>query len=141
MLKRNQRLENSIYYGAKANTLAKAHDLRMNMTNPEKILWQKLRNKKLLGCKFRRQHAINQFVADFYCHEVKLVIEVDGGYHNNSDQKEYDKNRTIELENFGIKVLRFENNEVESNIEKVIQKIENYLKEITLPKSSPKGRT
>ena len=136
MLKRNQRLENPIYYGASPKTLAKAHDLRMDMTIQEKILWQKLRNKKVLGFKFRRQHAIAQFIADFYCHKAKLVIEIDGGYHLDEAQKEYDQNRTDELGNYGIKVLRFSNKEVELRIESVIQTIENYLQKITPPKSS-----
>lgn len=141
MLKINKRLENPIYYGAKANILAKAHDLRMNMTNQEKILWQKLRNKNILGFKFRRQHAISQFIADFYCHEAKLVIEVDGGYHQNSEQREYDANRTSELENMEIKVLRFKNEEIELEIDKVIASISNYLQKNAPPKSAPTGRT
>lgn len=141
MLKINQRLENPIYHGAKAKTLRKAHDLRMCMTGSEKILWQNLRNKKVLDYKFRRQHAISQFIADFYCHEARLVIEVDGGYHNNPDQQEYDKGRTAELENLGIKVLRFTNKDVETDISKVITEISTYLKHFAPPKSSPKGRT
>ncbi|HAN17820.1 MAG: hypothetical protein A2X13_05845 [Bacteroidetes bacterium GWC2_33_15] len=141
MLKINQRLENPIYHGAKAKTLGKAHDLRMCMTSSERILWQNLRNKKVLDYKFRRQHAISQFIADFYCHEARSVIEVDGGYHNNPDQQEYDKGRTAELENLGIKVLRFTNKDVETDINKVITEISTYLKHFTPPKSSPKGRT
>ena len=128
MLKRNQRLENPIYYGAKADILAKAHDLRLNMTKSEKILWERLRNKKVLGYKFRRQHAISQFVVDFYCHEAKIVIEVDGGYHLKRDQKEYDENRTVELENLGINVIRFTNEEVELETERVLEKIQKELK-------------
>ena len=91
------------------------------MTPVEKRLWFKLRNRKVANCKFRRQHPIDIFIADFYCHEKKLVVEIDGEIHNS--QKEYDLGRTAEMENYGIKVLRFTNNEVENDISKVIEKI------------------
>ena len=122
-MKTSKTLENPIYHGANANSLKKAAELRKNMTNTEEILWEKLKNKKLNGFKFRRQHAINQFIADFYCHKVKLVIEVDGGQHNAIEQKEYDIGRTEELNNFGIKVIRFTNNEIENNLDEVLEEI------------------
>jgi len=120
-------LENPIYFGANADTLQKASELRKNMTNSEKLLWEKIRNKQLNGYKFRRQHTISNFIADFYCHRVKLVIEIDGGYHNNEEQKEYDIGRTVELNELGITVIRFTNSEVENEIEKVIEAIKKYL--------------
>ena len=124
----NRILDNAIYYGAEAHTLKKAGELRKEMTGAEKILWRKLKNKQMLGFKFRWQHAINQFIADFYCHKAKLVIEVDGGYHNVYEQKEYDTERTEILSNFGVNVLRFTNEEVEKNIDKVINTIKDNLK-------------
>ena len=103
-MKLNKTLENPIYFGAKPKILGHAKELRKDMTDAEKQLWQKLRKRQLQGFKFRRQHPLLQFVADFYCHEAKLVIEVDGGYHQTEEQKELDEGRTHELEQAGIKV-------------------------------------
>jgi len=104
--------------------MAKA--LRKQMTLTESILWNRLNNKKVLKVRFRRQHQINNFIADFYCHAVRLVVEVDGEIHNS--RVENDEGRTAEMERFGIKVIRFRNDEVENNIEDVIQKIEEIVK-------------
>jgi very-short-patch-repair endonuclease len=86
-------------------------------------LWQELRNKKLNGLKFCRQHPLKNFVADFYCSEKSLVIEVDGGVYNNETVKDYDQARTNELKNLGITVLRFTNIEVETNMPDVLKRI------------------
>ena len=82
-----------------------------------------------MGLKFRRQHPINIFIADFYCHKVKLVIELDGGIHKIEENREYDKGREAELEDLGLTVLRFTNKEVMNNIEKVVLRIKEYLKD------------
>jgi very-short-patch-repair endonuclease len=111
-----------MYFRAKPNVMELAKMLRNNMTYPEKLLWEKLKGKQIYGVRFRRQHPISFFIADFYCHEVRLVVEVDGEIH--SDKIEYDDGRSAEMENFGIKVIRFTNSEVENNIEGVIRKIE-----------------
>ncbi|MCT4590161.1 MAG: endonuclease domain-containing protein [Carboxylicivirga sp.] len=111
----------NLFYGASAEIRQRAKLLRKNVTETEKKLWNKLRNRQLSGLKFRRQHPINIFIADFYCHEKKIVIEVDGDIHKY--QKEYDEGRTAELNDLGIKVLRFTNDEVCSNIRKVCDKI------------------
>ena len=76
----NQYNEN-LFFGASPEIHKFARELRRNLTEAEKILWQELRNRKLGGFKFRRQHPINKFVADFYCHEVKLIVELDGSQH------------------------------------------------------------
>ena len=128
MVRLNDSYEYDFYYGASAETKARAAELRKNMTYAEKILWQKLNNRKIYGLKFRRQHPVDIFILDFYCHERKLAIEVDGGVHNQIDQKEWDENRTFELEEFGIKVLRFKNEDVIHQTNKVIEFIEDYLK-------------
>lgn len=94
--------------------------MRKTSTPQEKTLWSRLRNDNL-GCGFRRQHSIGRFIADFYCAEKKLVIELDG--HQHADNKEYDKERTELFESFGIKVIRFWNEEVDENIKKVVLKI------------------
>lgn len=77
-----------------------------------------------MGLRFKPQHQIDIFIADFYCHQLKLVIEIDGGIHQSADQKEYDIGREAELEHWGIKVIRFTNGEVENNIIHVKNEIE-----------------
>jgi very-short-patch-repair endonuclease len=120
-------LENPIYFGTEIPIIDRANALRKEMTEAEQTLWSVIRKRQLLGCKFRRQHPINQFIADFYCHEKKLVVEVDGGYHNEPTQAEYDQQRTYELEKIGIRVLRFSNEEIKDDIEAVLEKIREYL--------------
>ena len=116
------------FVGAKAHIFKNANSLRTTSTDSEKILWQKLKAKKFHGLKFRRQHPINQFIVDFYCDELKLVIELDGGYHNIPEVKERDKEREAMLKEFGLKVIRFTNEEVEKNIASVLQKIKDFIK-------------
>ena len=97
--------------------------LRQESTEAEKLLWKELRNKKLNGLKFRRQHPIDKFIVDFYCHERKLVIELDGNIHDKIVNKEYDDARTALLAGLNIFVLRFRNEQVIDNLKEVIQKI------------------
>jgi very-short-patch-repair endonuclease len=115
--------DQSMWKGAKPDTFSKANTLRNKMTVSEKLLWEKLKGKKLNNYKFRRQHPIQNFIADFYCHELDLIIEIDGEYHNNKEQFEYDKNRTGILNFNGIEVLRFTNFEVKNNVQLVLHKI------------------
>ena len=104
-------------------------DLRKNPTKAEKILWKALRNRKLLNMKFRRQQPIFHdltgretfFIADFYCHEKNLIIELDGTIHNFKIKQ--DKERTEILNSLGLRIIRFSNNEVENNLNNVIKKI------------------
>ena len=119
-------LGKAMYYGAKAETFAAAKILRDNMTTYEKILWERLKSKQICGLRFRRQHPISFFIADFYCHDARLVIEIDGVIHN--QQKDYDDGRSAEMEKFYIKIIRFTNSEVENNIEEVIRRTENEVK-------------
>ncbi|MDP2422895.1 MAG: DNA methyltransferase [Bacteroidales bacterium] len=126
----------SLFKGATPTLFENAHQLRlMDKTEAEEILWQALRNRKIENCKFRRQHPIGQFIADFYCHEKKLVIEVDGGYHNKQEQKEYDEARTQVINEYGITVIRFTNDEVLNNIQTVLNKIRQALKTAALENS------
>ena len=99
-----------------------ARENRNNQTDAEKCLWQQLRGGAL-GVKFKRQHIIYDFIADFVCLEKMLIIEVDGAYHFTDSQAEYDIYRTEELERFGFRVLRFTNEEVIYETQKVIRKI------------------
>jgi very-short-patch-repair endonuclease len=105
-----------------------AKQMRRNSTEAEEALWQRLKNKRVAGLKFRRQHPIDKFIADFYCHEKKLVIELDGDIHDQKEQTDLDKGRTETLNEFGIEVLRFKNEEILDNIEQVIKKILDVLK-------------
>lgn len=105
------------------------------MTPAEKILWERIRNKQL-GVKFRRQHTIETFVPDFVCLSLKLIIEVDGKIH--LKKKNEDEERTKYLELLGYKVIRFNNEEVENNIEKVIERIKDEIKKMA-PPDLPKG--
>ncbi len=115
-------------------TKEKAQELRKNQTEAEQILWEAIR-KKSLDVKFRRQHIIGSNTVDFVSLETKLVIEVDGKIH--LDKKEYDAERTKELESVGFSVIRFTNEEITNDIENVISKIKLKLEEF--PKVLPSG--
>jgi very-short-patch-repair endonuclease len=110
-----------------------ARELRNNATDSEKLLWKQLRNRKLSGYKFLRQHPIvykadykglNYFIADFYCDKKKTVIELDGPIHQNTE--DYDQFRDNEMKEMGIHVLRLKNNELK-NITKILQNIKSSL--------------
>jgi len=121
-----------MYYGASTEILEKAKILRKSETNAEKILWERLRNKQVLGLKFRRQHPIDIFIVDFYCHQIKLVVEVDGKIHLKLENREYDQNREEELRNYGIKIIRFTNQEIKKDVNNVIKRIIMYIEEYCL---------
>jgi len=108
--------------------LQHAKNMRHEATEGEDTLWQMLRNRKLES-KFRRQHLIKDYIVDFVSLENKLVIEVDGGYHSEEQQVEYDNIRTQYLNSFGYEVLRFSNEEVLNNIEDVVEQIKRKLEE------------
>lgn len=116
-----------------------ARELRNSLTTAEKYLWSKIQKRQLKGFRFRRQHPISLYIADFYCHEAKLVIELDGEYHNTSDMQELDAYRTEVIKNFGIHVLRFTNDDVLNDIETVLNKISVCLP-LSLNPSPLKGR-
>ena len=99
-----------------------AERLRRDMTVTEKIIWDRV-CKNQLGVRIRRQHPVWKFIADFYCHEVKLIIEIDGGIHLRPENKEYDISRDTILKEFQIEILRFTNDEVINGPELVIEKI------------------
>ena len=101
----------------------KSIELRKNMTDTEKRLWQYIRKEQVNGLKFRRQQPIGPYIADFTCQSKRLIIEIDGGQHNESENIEYDEKRTEYLQKTGYTVLRFWNNEISQNIEGVIEKI------------------
>ena len=107
--------------------LEKRKHLRNNLTPQEIILWSILR-KEQLGCKFRRQHSIGNYIVDFYCPAQKLIIELDGSQHKREKDRKYDLKRTQYFESLGLRTVRFWNNEVNENLKGVILKIEECLK-------------
>jgi very-short-patch-repair endonuclease len=116
-----------------------ARNLRKSQTDAEKHLWQRLRDRQLGGHKFRRQHSIGPYIADFVCIERNLIIELDGGQH--ADQQTHDAQRSEFLRSEGFAVIRFWNHEVLANIEAVLQVIYQRLQNPS-PSPSPleKGR-
>jgi len=115
--------------GISENAKKLARELRKRQTKAEQILWVVLRNRRFHGKKVLRQHPIYQgdsfFIADFYCHEDRLVVEIDGEIHES--QREYDDSRTLILRGMNIRVIRFKNTEVENNLPEVLKKLENIL--------------
>jgi len=106
----------------------KRKNLRNNLTQAEAFLWGYLKNNQFEGRKFRRQSSIKSFIVDFYCPEEKLVIELDGDFHFDEKAIKDDERRTQKLEAEGIKVIRFENQEVLLNLENVLQEIKRNFK-------------
>ena len=119
--------KDNLFYGSTGNSFELARLLRKGETKAEQVLWKVIRNRQILGAKFRRQHPISSFAADFYCHETILVLEVDGEVHDTEEAKEYDAKRTKELKRLGLKVIRFRNEDVFNEIDKVISTITNYI--------------
>lgn len=97
--------------------------LRNNMTRAEAILWQVLRRKNILGCRFLRQYSVDCYILDFYCPKLKLAIEVDGDSHFKDGAEKYDLNRQRFIESLGIQFLRFTNHEIYQNLNGVCQVI------------------
>lgn len=122
----NQNLnhDESMWKGAPAHHFLLAKQLRERMTQAEIIMWDKLKNNQFKGCKFRRQHPIHHFIVDFYCYALKLIIEIDGKYHDSEEQKKEDLNRTELLQFQGLKEIRFSNEEVIHNMDLVLKKLE-----------------
>lgn len=100
--------------------------MRKFPTESERILWNIVRRDQL-GAHFRRQQIIDNYIVDFVCLEKRLVIELDGKYHNDEKQKAYDNARTELLEKFGYTILRFPNEDIYFNIDSIIEKIKLYL--------------
>jgi very-short-patch-repair endonuclease len=126
-------VEKNMFIGAKSELFKRANEMRKNPTKEEKILWGKLRKLREDGFIFRRQHPIDIFIADFYCHKLKLIVEVDGGVHFNDQAKKHDEGRTAELEKFGITVIRFSNQQILSDKDLVIKQIKEYISKAASP--------
>ncbi|RYF52798.1 MAG: endonuclease domain-containing protein [Cytophagaceae bacterium] len=112
-----------MHYLASDQSFANGRALRQQQTEAEKAFWEVVRGNRLGGLKFRRQHPIGYFIADFYCHQYKLVIELDGSVHDEIEQQEYDQNRDGWMREYGLTILRFTNQDVFDTIDFVKQQI------------------
>lgn len=108
----------------------RSRELRRKETKAEMILWKRLRNRQIEGLKFRRQHPIGYYISDFYCHEKKLIIELEGGVHEDKYQKDYDKLRKEEIEGWQYIIIYFKNEEIYNNLENVIDIIKETVNKI-----------
>jgi CreA protein len=115
-------------------TLKRARELRGNLTLPEVVLWQSLRQGRLAGLRFRRQHAIGPFIVDFYCPSARLAVEVDGHIHDDAGQVRYDRRRDAFLSAHGVRVLRFAAGDVLQD-----ERLEGVLAAILDTTSAPSG--
>ena len=116
----------------------KRRALRKNLTEAEKTLWKKLRGKRLEGLKFFRQYGIGAYIADFYCPQRKLVIEVDGGQHFSEEGKDYDAQREYYMNSLCMYTLRFSNLDILKNLEGTWERIIQVVKELPLAPSLEK---
>ena len=105
-----------------------ARELRKNATVAEKLLWQEIRRKRL-GVEFHRQVPIDQFIVDFYCHELMLAIEIDGITHNSEEALKKDRARQARIESFGVSFLRFFDRDVRENLQGVVARTSNWIEE------------
>ena len=112
----------------RGNQTSLAHELRQRQTKAEKTLWARFRNRQLEGVKFRRQLPIGHYVVDFASFENRIIVEIDGGQHNERGTREKDKERTAWLKGRGYHILRFWNNEVLKNGEGVLEVIREALR-------------
>ena len=115
-----------MFFGAVPIIFVRAKYLKQDMAHAESIVWERV-SKKQLGVKFRRQHPIANYIADFYCHSAKLVVEIDGGVHQLPENVQYDIARQEDIEFCNIKVIRFSNYQVFKDIEHVITEIKKHL--------------
>lgn len=121
-------MERKMFFGASPANFANAKHLRDNMTLAEKLLWNELRKNKM-GVRFKPQHPMIHYIADFYSYALKLIIEVDGPIHNS--RTEYDNERTQSLEQAGNIVIRFTNDQIINNMPEVLACIRSKMDEIS----------
>jgi very-short-patch-repair endonuclease len=122
-------IKREMYIDAKPKLFQRAAEMRKNPTDAEHKLWNILRKYRSQGFLFRQQHPIDIFIADFYCHKLKLVVEVDGEIHSNEEAQEYDDGRTYELEKHGLKVIRFTNEQIENQRGMILDQLDKLMKE------------
>jgi very-short-patch-repair endonuclease len=115
--------QDQMFYNASPEIVEKANDLRKNMDLSELKLWEYLKDKKMLNLQFYAQHPMDRFIADFYCHKLKLIIEIDDEIHPSKEQSKYDIEQEAELEKLGVEVIRFKSEDINQNIDHVIENI------------------
>lgn len=125
---KNKKESDNLWKGASPQIFLNAKKLRENQTEAEEKFWLAVKDNQIEGYKFRRQHPLSIYIADFYCHALKLVIEIDGGYHLDEEQQLLDKKRIADLEFQGLNVIRFTNEEVMYRLPEVIDKIKAFIK-------------
>ena len=126
-------MSTNMHYGAPMEIFQIAERLRKDMTQAEKIIWERV-CKNQPGVRIRRQHPIWKFIADFYCHELKMIIEIDGEIHLYPENKAYDISRDMILKDFKIEIIRFTNKEVVNETDKVIAEIKRTIELLKLNK-------
>ena len=124
-----------MFYKADPLIFSNARELRNKLTPAEEVFWLRLK-EQFPKYKFRRQHPISIYITDFYCHKLKLVIEIDGSIHDSEEAKSNDKRRQQDLEDLNLKVIRFTNPQVKNEIENVIEIISSTIKNLTISKES-----
>ncbi|OGE78187.1 MAG: hypothetical protein A2751_03445 [Candidatus Doudnabacteria bacterium RIFCSPHIGHO2_01_FULL_46_14] len=124
----------------KTSEKIKRQKLRTDMPPAERILWGHLKNKSVLGVKFRRQYSVGKYIVDFYCPLLKLAIEIDGDSHFDDNSARLDKDRQAYIQSFGIKFLRFTNQEIYKNLEAVLEEIETAIKTSPNPSLLRRGK-
>ncbi len=123
-------MKKKMFYGAGHLIFQRAKYLRNHVTHSEMILWGKLK-ECFPNYRFRRQHPLSDYVADFYCHKLKLVIELDGSIHQLEGIKKNDKDRHSVIESLGLKVIRFTNEDIKFRTESCIEIIRSYVTSFT----------
>ena len=132
-------MKENMFYGANSFVFQRAEELRNRMTPSEEVLWKSIHINEW-KLKFRRQHPIANWVVDFYCHPIKLVIEVDGDVHEAEDVKKNDDEREKYLKNLGLTVLRFKNEEVLKNRKAVLERISETIVRLLCPPLGDRGK-
>jgi len=111
--------------------------LRNNMPEAERVLWNHIRNKKLGGLRFRRQVGIGEYIVDFYCPQLRIVLELDGDSHFTKEAVVYDNERNAYMESLGLHVIRYTNDRIKYDLERVIEELKQIISE---PEPSPSLR-
>ena len=138
MSEKNPYKKGGMFEGAPFLLFKNAKQVRKKMTFVEGVIWMHLK-KGISGYKFRRQHPIGSYIADFFCHKAKLIVEVDGSIHNSDEIKKNDFTKQSDLEKLGYTTLRFTNDEVSKQIETVLNKISEFVNNIIKNKASKIG--
>jgi cyclase len=128
-------MKREMFYKADPLIFENARKLRNKLTSAEQTFWLRLK-EQFPDYKFRRQHPISIYIADFYCHKLKLVIEIDGSIHNSNEAKLDDEKRQKDLENLNLTVTRFTNEQIKNEVEDVIEIVTSTIKKLTASKKT-----